>query len=60
MEKWPNNERKGEFPRWIWPSWHNCLVGCLSCQKACPVNKDVVQSVKEGPVFLRKKPLSFC
>ena len=46
-----HNERKGEFPKWIKTSWHNCLVGCLYCQKACPVNKDVVQSVKQGPVF---------
>jgi epoxyqueuosine reductase len=46
-----HNERKGEFPKWIKPSWHNCLVGCLYCQKACPVNKDVVKSVDEGPVF---------
>ena len=46
-----HNERKGEFPQWISPSWHNCLVGCLYCQKSCPVNKDVVKSVKEGPVF---------
>jgi len=46
-----HNERRGEFPQWIKPSWHNCLVGCLYCQKACPVNKDVPKSVKIGPVF---------
>ena len=46
-----HNERRGEFPQWISPSWHNCLVGCLYCQKACPVNKDVVKSVTKGPVF---------
>jgi epoxyqueuosine reductase len=50
-----HNERKEEFPPWISPSWHNCLVGCLYCQKACPVNKDVVKSVKEGPVFSEKE-----
>ena len=46
-----HNERRGEFPQWIKPSWHNCLVGCLYCQKACPVNKDVKKLVKDGPVF---------
>jgi len=46
-----HNERKGEFPPWIKPAWHNCLVGCLYCQKVCPVNKDVSKSVKDGPVF---------
>ena len=50
-----HNERKGEFLPWISPSWHNCLVGCLYCQKACPVNKDVVKSVKNGPVFSEKE-----
>ncbi len=46
-----HNERRGEFPQWIKPSWHNCLVGCLYCQKACPVNKDIPKSIEEGPVF---------
>ncbi|MEJ2164207.1 MAG: 4Fe-4S double cluster binding domain-containing protein [Desulfobacterales bacterium] len=46
-----HNERRGEFPPWIKPSWHNCLVGCLYCQKACPVNRDVRKSVEDGPVF---------
>ncbi len=46
-----HNERRGEFPQWIKPSWHNCLVGCLYCQKACPDNKDIPKSIEEGPVF---------
>jgi epoxyqueuosine reductase len=46
-----HNERRGEFPQWIKPSWHNCLVGCLYCQKVCPVNRDVPKLVKDGPVF---------
>jgi epoxyqueuosine reductase len=50
-----HNERRGEFPQWIKASWHNCLVGCLYCQKACPVNKDVTMSIKEGPVFSEKE-----
>jgi epoxyqueuosine reductase len=46
-----HNERRGEFPQWLKPSWHNCLVGCLYCQKACPANKDILKSLTEGPVF---------
>jgi len=46
-----HNERRGKFPEWVKPSWHNCLVGCLDCQKACPVNKDIFKSITEGPVF---------
>jgi len=39
------------FPAWIDPSWHNCLVGCLHCQKVCPVNKKVINWTEPGPVF---------
>jgi epoxyqueuosine reductase len=46
-----HNERRGEFPQWIKSSWHNCLVGCLYCQRACPVNKDIPISIENGPVF---------
>ena len=35
------NEQTPDFPDWVDPSWHHCLVGCLHCQKACPVNKDM-------------------
>jgi len=39
------------FPDWIDPSWHNCLVGCMHCQKVCPANKKVVNWVEPGPTF---------
>jgi epoxyqueuosine reductase len=50
-----HNERRAVFPQWIKPAWHNCLVGCLYCQKACPVNKDVPISIEEGPEFSDKE-----
>ncbi len=34
-----HNERQAEFPEWIDPSWHHCLIGCLNCQLICPLNK---------------------
>jgi epoxyqueuosine reductase len=45
-----HNEKPGdvEFPAWISPSAHNCLVGCLHCQRACPENRDVVQWIEDG------------
>jgi epoxyqueuosine reductase len=46
-----HNERQGEFPLWIKTSWHNCLVGCLYCQKVCPVNKEYHKITEEGPGF---------
>jgi epoxyqueuosine reductase len=48
-----HNEHPGEipFPAWIDQSWHNCLVGCIQCQKVCPENKPYLEQVVEGPVF---------
>jgi epoxyqueuosine reductase len=29
---------EGAWPSWV-PAWaHNCLLGCLECQRACPAN----------------------
>jgi epoxyqueuosine reductase len=39
------------FPQWLSPSWHNCLVGCMICQKVCPANKDVVKWIEAGATF---------
>jgi epoxyqueuosine reductase len=32
------NELPGDWPDWLDPAWHNCLLGCLYCQNACPQN----------------------
>ena len=45
------NEQPAEFPAWLNPAWHNCLVGCMICQKVCPVNKTFRRWVVDGPVF---------
>ena len=46
-----HNELPGEFPGWLNPSWHHCLVGCMICQKACPANRDIRKWITEGAVF---------
>jgi epoxyqueuosine reductase len=48
-----HNEQPGNipFPDWIDPTWHNCLVGCLHCQKICPANKKVKDWTVLGPIF---------
>jgi epoxyqueuosine reductase len=48
-----HNEHPGEipFPTWLNPKWHNCLVGCLICQKVCPANKSVIHWTEPGPEF---------
>jgi epoxyqueuosine reductase len=43
------------FPEWMDPSWHNCVVGCLHCQKACPVNKKVINWTEPGPTFTEEE-----
>ena len=35
------NENPGEWPEWMSPKAHNCLVGCLECQRACPANPEL-------------------
>lgn len=46
-----HNEGQGEFPLWLEPSWHHCIVGCLYCQKICPVDKDFLDKIEKGPTF---------
>jgi epoxyqueuosine reductase len=46
-----HNERADAFPQWLSPSWHNCLVGCMICQKVCPANKDAVKWIENGATF---------
>jgi epoxyqueuosine reductase len=36
------NEIKGTFPKWIKPTAHNTLIGCMKCQAPCPANKEVI------------------
>lgn len=35
------NENTGEWPGWVPPWAHHCLLGCLLCQRACPVNPEL-------------------
>ena len=51
------NERKGDvpFPSWLDLSWHNCLYGCLHCQRVCPVDKPFVNWVEEKEEFSQEE-----
>jgi epoxyqueuosine reductase len=52
-----HNEKKGSipFPAWMDPSWHNCLYGCLHCQRVCPENKSFMQWIEEKEEFSEKE-----
>jgi epoxyqueuosine reductase len=39
------------FPSWLDSSWHNCLVGCIRCQRLCPENRDRINLFADGCVF---------
>jgi len=46
-----HNERERDFPDWIDPRWHHCLIGCLCCQASCPVNQGGMARIEAGPAF---------
>jgi epoxyqueuosine reductase len=48
-----HNEEEGKipFPNWIKPEWHNCIVGCIRCQAACPENKPYLGKFGETAEF---------
>ncbi|MGE5485487.1 MAG: 4Fe-4S double cluster binding domain-containing protein [Ignavibacteriales bacterium] len=37
------NEREDAWPGWVPPEAHNCLVGCMICQEACPMNAGLLR-----------------
>jgi epoxyqueuosine reductase len=51
------NEKPGHvpFPAWLDPSWHNCLVGCMTCQRICPKNKGYLNKVEDGGTFSQEE-----
>jgi epoxyqueuosine reductase len=48
-----HNEKKGDipFPGWMDPSWHNCIEGCMRCQRACPVDEQFLNWVEDEEEF---------
>jgi len=56
-----HNERKSyiPFPAWIDPSWHNCLFGCLHCQRVCPQNRDFLRWIEEKEEFSEEETALF-
>jgi epoxyqueuosine reductase len=46
-----HNEKVGDFPAWIKSTWHNALVGCLYCQRVCPLNKPFLHWIEDKAEF---------
>jgi epoxyqueuosine reductase len=52
-----HNEKEANvpFPIWIKPEWHNCLVGCICCQAACPENQPFLHLMGETEEFTEEE-----
>ena len=48
------NENPGEWPEWVPRHAHNCLMGCLACQRSCPANPPL-RIVDSGVCFTREE-----
>ncbi len=44
------NESPGDWPGWVPASAHNCIIGCLLCQRPCPANRELPVE-RTGVVF---------
>lgn len=49
------NEHEGEWPTWVSPGAHNCLIGCMRCQQMCPANRYFLRSEKLVVEFDREE-----
>jgi epoxyqueuosine reductase len=54
-----HNEAADDFPDWIDPSWHNCLIGCMRCQTICPENKAVITWFEDRSEFSEQETALF-
>ncbi len=48
------NEREEDFPAWVAPAWHNALIGCMTCQQACPENRPFAARTEEAALNFSK------
>lgn len=54
-----HNEGAAEFPAWVHPSWHHCLIGCMKCQNVCPENKAVLTWFDDRDEFAEHETACF-
>lgn len=48
-----HNEGSKPWPEDLPASAHHCLVGCMACQEACPLNAGMLSTVDSGVVFTK-------
>jgi epoxyqueuosine reductase len=42
---------KSSFPLWIPPESHNSIVGCMLCQRVCPMDREVISWAEDLCAF---------
>lgn len=52
---WNEQPRGVAFPEWLADRWHNSVVGCLRCQRACPENQGLLDYCEFGPDFTEEE-----
>jgi epoxyqueuosine reductase len=52
-----HNERMNPLPTWLGVSWHQSLIGCLICQRACPENRAVRDEFVDRATFSEEETL---
>lgn len=46
-----------DFPDWLSTSWIECLVGCMKCQRICPVNRPHIEWIEKSETFSEEETL---
>jgi epoxyqueuosine reductase len=44
------NESENPLPGWLKPEWHNALLGCMICQRVCPLDKELLEKPEDVSV----------
>lgn len=45
------HEVPGKFPEWLNTDWYEYLIGCMNCQRVCPINEPVIDWIGEEEYF---------
>ena len=49
------NEHEDDFPNWVKPEWHNAAIGCMKCQENCPLNRGILNTIRDFPESFTEK-----
>lgn len=44
------NESEKPLPGWLKDEWHNALLGCMVCQRVCPLDKELLEKPQDASV----------